>query len=115
VIGQYHAQGIVPLRRWPLRLCEMTADRAHWEGTVTVPLLPSLLEVQRRMAQAIERSTYSWSPSRLLPTLPNARTKNGELMSSRLLTVKFRQPSHEFTFGVDMSFISYPLVLTPLI
>jgi hypothetical protein len=42
---------------------------------VTVPLLPSLLEVQRRMAQAIERSTYSWSPSRLLPTLPNARTK----------------------------------------
>jgi hypothetical protein len=32
-----------------------------------------------------------------------------------LLTVKFRQPSHEFTFSVGMSFISYPLVLTPLI
>jgi hypothetical protein len=32
-----------------------------------------------------------------------------------LLTVKFRQPSHEFTFGVGISFISYPLVLTPLI
>jgi hypothetical protein len=32
-----------------------------------------------------------------------------------LLTVKFRQPSHEFTFGVGMSFIAYPLVLTPLI
>jgi hypothetical protein len=32
-----------------------------------------------------------------------------------VLTVKFRQPSHEFTFGVGMSFISYPLVLTPLI
>jgi hypothetical protein len=30
-----------------------------------------------------------------------------------VLTVKFRQPSHEFTFGVGMSFISYPLVLTP--
>jgi hypothetical protein len=30
-----------------------------------------------------------------------------------LLTVKFRQHSHEFTFGVGMSFISYPLVLTP--
>jgi hypothetical protein len=27
--------------------------------------------------------------------------------------VNFCQPSHEFTFGVDMSFISYPLVLTP--
>jgi hypothetical protein len=32
-----------------------------------------------------------------------------------LLTVKFHQPSHEFTFGVGMSFISYPLVLTPLV
>jgi hypothetical protein len=27
VPGQYHAQGVVPLRRQPLRLCEMTADR----------------------------------------------------------------------------------------
>jgi hypothetical protein len=32
-----------------------------------------------------------------------------------LLTVKFRQPSHEFTFSVGMSFIPYPLVLTPLV
>jgi hypothetical protein len=32
-----------------------------------------------------------------------------------MLTEKFRQPSHEFTFSVSMSFISYPLVLTPLI
>jgi hypothetical protein len=32
-----------------------------------------------------------------------------------MLTVKFRQPSHEFTFGIDMSFILYPLVLTPLL
>jgi hypothetical protein len=32
-----------------------------------------------------------------------------------MLTVKFRQPSHEFTFGVDISFILYPLVLTPLV
>jgi hypothetical protein len=31
------------------------------------------------------------------------------------LTVKFRQHSHEFTFGAGMTFISYPLVLTPLI
>jgi hypothetical protein len=29
-----------------------------------------------------------------------------------LLTVKIRQPSHEFTFGVGISFIPYPLVLT---
>jgi hypothetical protein len=32
-----------------------------------------------------------------------------------VLTVKFRQPSHEFTLGVGMNFISYPLVLTPLV
>jgi hypothetical protein len=37
------------------------------------------------------------------------------LPSGRLLTVKIRQPSHEFTFGVGMSFIPYPLVLTPVV
>jgi hypothetical protein len=30
-----------------------------------------------------------------------------------VLTVKFRQPSHEFTFGVGMNSIYYPLVLPP--
>jgi hypothetical protein len=35
--------------------------------------------------------------------------------SAILLTVKFRQPSHEFTFGVGMTFVSYPLVLTPVV
>jgi hypothetical protein len=32
-----------------------------------------------------------------------------------VLTAKIRQPSHEFTFGVGMSFIPYPLVLTPVV
>jgi hypothetical protein len=32
-----------------------------------------------------------------------------------MLTVKFCQPSHEFTFGVGMTFITYPLVLTPMV
>jgi hypothetical protein len=32
-----------------------------------------------------------------------------------LLTVKIRQPSHEFTFGVGMIFITYQLVLTPVV
>jgi hypothetical protein len=32
-----------------------------------------------------------------------------------LLTVKIRQPSHEFTFGVGISFIPYPLVITPVV
>jgi hypothetical protein len=33
----------------------------------------------------------------------------------QLLTVKFRQPSHEFTFGVGIIFVSYLLVLTPVV
>jgi hypothetical protein len=74
VIGQYHARGVVPLRKRPLRLCEMTADRAPWVGTVTAPSLLSPLEVQRRVAQAIGTSTYLWPPLRLLPMLPNAGT-----------------------------------------
>jgi hypothetical protein len=37
------------------------------------------------------------------------------LRMGEMLTVKFRQPSHEFTFGVGMSFIPYPLVLTPMV
>jgi hypothetical protein len=40
VVGQYHARGVVPLRRRPLRLCDMTAERAPWAGTVTAPELP---------------------------------------------------------------------------
>jgi hypothetical protein len=37
------------------------------------------------------------------------------LSMREMLMVKFRQPSHEFTFRVGMSFISYPLVLPPLV
>jgi hypothetical protein len=37
------------------------------------------------------------------------------LRKGEMLTVKFCQASHEFTFGVGMNFISYPLVLTPLV
>jgi hypothetical protein len=37
------------------------------------------------------------------------------LSMGEMLMMKFRQPSHEFTLGVGMSFILYPLVLTPLV
>jgi hypothetical protein len=36
------------------------------------------------------------------------------LIMGEMLTVKIRQPSHEFTFSVGISFIPYPLVLTPV-
>jgi hypothetical protein len=46
-----------------------------WEpGTVTAPEPPSPLEVQRRVAQAIGRVTYSWPPSWMLLMLPNVGT-----------------------------------------
>jgi hypothetical protein len=38
-----------------------------------------------------------------------------KINANLVLMVKFCQPSHEFTFGVGMSFIYYPLVLTPLV
>jgi hypothetical protein len=41
--------------------------------------------------------------------------QKGMLCQILLLTVKIRQPSHEFTFGVGMSFIPYQLVLTPVV
>jgi hypothetical protein len=37
------------------------------------------------------------------------------LSMEEMFTVKIRQPSHEFTFGVGISFIPYPLVLTPVV
>jgi hypothetical protein len=37
------------------------------------------------------------------------------LSMGELLTVKFHQPSHEFTFGVGMTFVSYPLLLAPVV
>jgi hypothetical protein len=37
------------------------------------------------------------------------------LSMGEMLTVKIRQPSHEFTFGVGISFIPYPLLLTPMV
>jgi hypothetical protein len=40
---------------------------------------------------------------------------SGVAVAGSLLTVKIRQPSHEFTFGVGISFIPYPLVLTPVV
>jgi hypothetical protein len=55
-------------------ICEMTANRAPWTGTVTAPSLPSPLEVQRRVMEAIGRSTYLWPPSRLLLMLPSEGT-----------------------------------------
>jgi hypothetical protein len=45
----------------------------------------------------------------------NTRVADGPRATGGLLTVKIRQPSYEFTFGVGITFVSYPLVLTPVV
>jgi hypothetical protein len=47
--------------------------------------------------------------------LSKAYKRTSKVKHGEMLTVKFRQPSHEFTFSVGMNFISYPLVLTILV
>jgi hypothetical protein len=83
VIGQYHAREVVPLRRRPLRLRETTADWPPWTGIVTAPTLPSQLEIQRRVAQAIGKASFLWPPSRLVSMLPHEGTE--KLVSHHLL------------------------------
>jgi hypothetical protein len=51
----------------------------------------------------------------LLQLLISQALNSSLLASSQVLTVKIRQPSHEFTFGVGISFIPYPLVLSPVV
>jgi hypothetical protein len=41
--------------------------------------------------------------------------RNVRKLFGMVLTVKIRQPSHEFTFGVGMTFVTYSLVLTPVV
>jgi hypothetical protein len=74
IIGQYNARGVISLRRRPLRLCEMTTDRAPWARTVTAPKRPSLNETQHHVSLAIGKSTFVWPPPQLLPMFPNEET-----------------------------------------
>jgi hypothetical protein len=67
----------------------------------------------------------SWTVSRLShktkvePGLRGSRAMSGDWRKLHrvrgVLTVKIRQPSHEFTFGVGITFVSYSLVLTPVV
>jgi hypothetical protein len=50
---------------------------------MTVPVFPSLNEIQRRVVQAIGKSTYTWPSARILPMLPNKDTE--KLVSCRFL------------------------------
>jgi hypothetical protein len=83
-----------------LRLLHKTSTR-WWAYTVIASDMPSnITGVLGRTGACIAR----WPPN----TGRNARV-------SRVLTVKIRQPNHEFTFSVGISFIPYPLILTPVV
>jgi hypothetical protein len=58
---------------------------------VTASELSSPLKVQRRVAQAIGRSTYSWPPYRMLPILPNTGTE--KIVSCLSFREVYIQPS----------------------
>jgi hypothetical protein len=51
----------------------------------------------------------------MIPRGGSSFDRRGIMDFANLVDGEFRQPSHEFTFGVGMNFISYPLVLTPLV
>jgi hypothetical protein len=70
VVRQYHAQGVVPLR-----LCDMTADRAPWVGTVTAPKLPSHTRSLAPRGAGDRECDLLVAASWMLPMLPNAGTE----------------------------------------
>jgi hypothetical protein len=53
----------------------MMTDRAPWTGTLTALAFPSPNKIERCMAQAIRKSTYTWTPTQLLLMLPNKETE----------------------------------------
>jgi hypothetical protein len=61
------------------------------------------------------RGPVTTTPEEKEDTVESVTMINGAMLSTLMLMVKIRQPSHEFTFGVGISFIPYPLVLTPVV
>jgi hypothetical protein len=80
-------------------------------------LRPPPLEVrwQGRRGMVLKLRLRAETDRRPPPPPVAAVTMPVAVVGGELLTVKFHQPSHEFTFGVGISFIPYPLVLTPLV
>jgi hypothetical protein len=63
-----------------------------------------------------DEKVVPYASRQLKPHKQNYPTRDLEsAVVVHVLTVKFRQPSHEFTFGVGMTFVSYPWVLTPVV
>jgi ribonuclease HI len=72
------------------------------------------MEAYCKAVRALEDKFYGIELNHV-PRRYNEEADELAKIASGLLMVKIRQPSHEFTFGVGMSFIPYPLVLTPVV
>jgi hypothetical protein len=71
-------------------------------------------QILQSLVQAI-RHTQRGTRNHRTPPVASRETDpkmSNSKIPHHLLTVKFRQPSREFTFGVGMSFIPYPSIGT---
>jgi hypothetical protein len=98
-------------------------DPPAWERSTATTLSLNLLVAGVQLAANVEGRPAEWIEPPARDHVPNPPF--GYVVSfvrfhergfaAPVLTVKIRQPSHEFTFGVGMNFIPYPLVLTPVV
>jgi hypothetical protein len=95
---------------------QLTQDREKLDNNMVD--LYNRIELMTSSRSNIVGSIDRWRRAELKKQLDQKGqdlTAEEKKLADLLLTVKIRQPSHEFTFGVGMSFIPYPLVLTPVV
>jgi hypothetical protein len=96
---------------------DIWVKNAHSSGgnlSLGVSVLPSSLVRETKSSNLVSKFDFQKRDSMPVQlTSPGVWASMGR--TEALLMVKFRQPSHEFTFGVGMTFISYPLVQTPVV
>jgi hypothetical protein len=106
-----YTQGVVPTVHDDFK------QRGLGEGVVLPPQ-------RQRRPPTVHREGVDGEDRRLSPRCVTSRTAakvgvahhhSATPGRRRVLMVKIRQSSHEFTFGVGISFIPYPLVLTPVV
>jgi hypothetical protein len=84
-------------------------------GTGAIGTYGSVVAPSSVVAYGAVPSTGTASGIVVPSTCVSVITSHTTSVPGAMLMVKFRQPSHEFTFGVSTTFISYPLVLTPVV
>jgi hypothetical protein len=103
---------------WHSRLCHV--NFGCMMHLASLSLIPKFTSVRNFKCHVCVESKQTRKPHktaevRNLAPLELVHSDLSEMNSALMLTVKIRQPSHEFTFGVGMTFVSYSLVLTPVV